>query len=109
MKKPASDKVNQNTGSQTSPKTNQDFNQKKPNPGDPELKTEVEALMARQGASDLLEDETADPGDADGNGNLINEYDDEFIANEDDRKKSGHKDEHVSREDDLKNTHAREI
>jgi hypothetical protein len=74
-----------NTGSQSSPKTNQDFNKKQPKPNDAEIKSKPENSI-QDDEHDLLQDETSDPGDVDGNGNLIGEYDDIEIGYGDDNK-----------------------
>jgi hypothetical protein len=58
------------TGQPDSPKTNEDFNKKQPKPHDPQLKLKP-GEMDKKVRDGLLPDETADPGDADGNGNLI--------------------------------------
>jgi hypothetical protein len=70
MKKRQNTLKRPSTGNLSSPKTNEDFNKKQPKRSDPQMR-QVKPEPARRIPTDLLEDESADPGDADGNGNLI--------------------------------------
>ncbi len=67
------------TGAPSSPKTNEDFNKKKPRVADPQMRVTPEISEGKD-AQDLLNDESSDPGDSDGNGNLINESDDHVLS-----------------------------
>jgi len=97
---------------QTSPKTNEDFNKKSPRPEDKELhikKTEPLVMIKKD---ELLDDESTDPGDADGNGNLINEYDDEGIEDQSNTEEEiKHHDTHIDFKSNsgIKNPDSREL
>ncbi len=92
-------KTHKNAASSDHPKTNQDFNSKKPVPHDPELKANPPGN--RQRNDTLLPGENTDPADADGNGNLINEYDDtELYSSKNASSEAGDMDEGDMDEDD---------
>jgi hypothetical protein len=102
----------QNTGTPSSPKTNQDFNKKKPVHNDPELKKTPEELEEAEG-KDLLDDESLDPGETDGNGNLIEERgEQEMFDDSDEDVTDEYEDNDIdmhTRQTGIKNTDAREL